>query len=394
MKLALYHPWIYLRGGVERMLCEVGARSQHQWTIFTHHYEPDSTFPELGKLDVVELRPTVSVERSLGPLARAAAVIATSRLPIRGFDALLVSSESIGDFITLRNRLPTICYCHTPLKILFDPLTNKRLMGRDWAKGKTLAVMGPPFRVSQRRAWRRYDHILVNSHEVRGRIVRAGLARESQIEVLHPGVDSDRFRAPTMTGRSDRPPRLLVAGRIMWQKHIELAIDAFATISVDFPDAELVIAGGLDQKSRPYIEELRRRSGELPVRFEANPTDARLIELLGTSRALVSTPLNEDFGIVNVEAMACGTPVIAVNQGGPRESVISGETGWLLPPDAAAFAQQMAVVLRGSFDQDAFSVAARRRAGEFSWDAFVGRVDDVMERTVAGHLGPGPTHAG
>ena len=54
MRLAVYHPWTYLRGGIERVLAELLTRSRHDWTLFTHHYEPAATFPELRSCDVVE----------------------------------------------------------------------------------------------------------------------------------------------------------------------------------------------------------------------------------------------------------------------------------------------------------------------------------------------------
>jgi hypothetical protein len=84
---------------------EVVRRSAHDWTVFTHAFDPASTFPELSALDVAELRPSVSVRRSIGPLAVGAAVIAAARLPDIGAGALLVSSEGLGDFVLARNRL-------------------------------------------------------------------------------------------------------------------------------------------------------------------------------------------------------------------------------------------------------------------------------------------------
>ena len=117
MRFAVYHPWVYLTGGIERVLSEIVARSEHDWTIYTHHFEADSTFPTLRN-SVVSLAPEVSVRRSLGPLVAACATIAASRLPDDGARALLVSSESVGDLILTRARVPAVCYCLTPLKDL------------------------------------------------------------------------------------------------------------------------------------------------------------------------------------------------------------------------------------------------------------------------------------
>jgi hypothetical protein len=77
--------------------------------------------------------------------------------------------------------------------------------------------------------------------------------------------------------------------------------------------------------------------------------------------------------------MACGTPVLAVNSGGPRESVMHGETGWLLPPQPRAFAEQMQVVAASHEDMAWMRRACRRHVQRYDWDRFVRRIDDLME---------------
>ena len=140
----------------------------------------------------------------------------------------------------------------------------------------------------------------------------------------------------------------------------------------------LVIAGVVDPYDENYLESLRAQAEGLPVRFETEPSQERLRELLRGCRALVFPTLNEDFGMVPLEAMACGAPVIAVDAGGPRESVVDGETGWLVPPTAHAFADAMLEATSTSRAEE-MRTAARVRAAQFSWDRFVRRVDDVMD---------------
>jgi glycosyltransferase involved in cell wall biosynthesis len=339
VKVALYHPWVYLKSGIERMFVETLDRSRHDWTIYTHHHEPDATYPGLGRHRVVELAPPVSVRRELGPLVHAAVTMARTRFPIDGEDVLLVSSEGLGDLVLARTKLPSVAYCHTPLKIVHDQATNAALAELSPMKRRATQVIGPAFSAVDRRLWRRYRHVLVNSEET-------------------------RRRAAT-------------AGRIMWQKHIELAFDALSLALDRRPGLSLVVAGAVDVKSEPYFADLQARAAGLPVTFERDPSDERLVELYRTSHALVFTPRNEDFGMVPLEAMASGLPVLAVDAGGPRESILEGETGWLLPDDPSAFADRMARVA----DEDVATMrsAARRRAAEFSWDPFVARLDDVLE---------------
>lgn len=375
LHLALYHPWVYLTGGAERVLLELMDRSRHRWTLYTHHHDPAGTFEGFSNHEVHELSPRVSVDRSLRPLAHAAASMLRTRLPIEGVDGLLVSSEGFGDLVLARTAVPAAVYCHTPLKILHDDQTREALVGDRPGIGTALNVLGPAFSAVDQVLWKRYRRVMANSSETRDRIARAGLAPVEDVDVVHPGVDLDRFHG-TAAGRA---PRLLVAGRIMWQKRIELALDALRQVRETGSRIELVVAGAVDAKSVPYLEELRRQAHGLDVRFVIDPSDEVLAALYRSSRAVLFTPRNEDFGIVPLEAMASGTPVVAVDRGGPRETIVDGETGWLLPDDPIAWAAQ----IRRIEDQDEvtfarMSQAARRRASHFSWDAFVARIDEAM----------------
>lgn len=377
MRFVVYHPWVYLTGGAERLLARLMLHSQHDWVLATHHHEPETTFDDFDALEVVELSPRVSVERSVGPVLHAARTLATTRLPDLGADALLVSSEGLGDLVMAGATLPAAVYCHTPLKIRHCEATRQALWRRSPKHWAAAAAMGVPFDLASRRMWARYEHRFANSSETRRRIARAGLADEADVEVLRPGVDTVAFR-DRGTHRADR---LLVAGRIMWQKNIELAIEAFRAGAT--PTAELVIAGAVDDKSRDYLAHLRQRAAGLDVRFVVDPDDAMLQSLFASATATLFTPPSEDFGIVPLESMASGTPVLGCDSGGVRESVVDGVTGWLRPATTEAFATQVRRVLVEGVDP-AMRVAARARATDFGWDAFAARVDQVMTRIATG----------
>ncbi len=373
MKVVLYHPWVYLRSGIERWMVELVTRSRHDWTVATHHHDPQGTYPEVADLDVVELAPRVSVRRSLGPLVHAARTIAAAELP--DADAVLVSSEGLGDLVTFRARVPVAAYCHTPLKILHDPAAHALVRRQSPARRAALATLGPAFDSVDRRAWRRYGHVLVNSTETLARVRSAGLRPGGPLEVLEPGVDTSWATASA----ADREPLLLYAGRIMWQKNVELAIDAIRLL--DRP-VRLVVAGAVDDKSQGYLAELRTHAQGLPVEFEVAPSDQRLRELYAAATALLFTPRNEDFGMVVLEAMAAGTPVLAVDAGGPRSTVEHGRTGWLLEPSPATFAERIAHVLDGGPELEAMRPRCVAAAGARGWDVHVDRIDAVLDELV------------
>lgn len=378
LELAVYHPWTYLRGGIERFLNELIERSEHRWTLFTHHFSPEETFSGLSNARVVELAPRVDVRRSFGPLVRGAWTLARTSIP-SGYGAMLVSSDGLGDFVTFRSAIPVACYCHTPLKILHDPVTALELRRRNPRQALALKVLGPAFNTVDRRAWGRYRHAFANSAETRRRIEGAGLRPNGAVEVLHPGVDLARFGLP----ETRRERRFLVAGRVMWQKRVEMAIEAFELARRRGMQGELVVAGALDEKSRTYLRELESRAAGLPVRFRVDCSDDEMAHLYATSLATVFTAPNEDWGIVPLESMAAGTPVIAPASGGVAESVVHGVTGWLVKWDARSYADKMLEVAGAGNEIRSVREGARRRAAEFGWGQVVGRIDEVMEALAA-----------
>ncbi|MHB8682271.1 MAG: glycosyltransferase [Acidimicrobiales bacterium] len=381
MHFAMYFPWLSARGGAERVMLEVMTRSRHRWTLYTHHRELESTYPGFAACDVVELSPGIDPRRSFALFATAAVTIARTLLPGE-HDGLLVSSEGLGDLVTTRNRLPAACFCHTPLKIVYDERTRRELVVHNPRLRAALTVLGPAFAAVDRRAWRRYRHVLANSEQTVRRIAAAGLRPGGPLEVLHPGVDASRFVA----GPEHRPPTFLVAGRITWAKHVELAVDAFADPAVRSSPAELVVAGATGGPGDEYLADLRRRADGLAVRFELDPSDERLAELYRTATAVLFTPAEEDWGMVPLEAMASGTPVIASAGGGALESVVDGVTGWLVAPEAPAFAARVLDALGA--DLAPLRAAARQRALGFDWARFVARVDDVMAGVAGGGAQP------
>ncbi|MDQ6879994.1 MAG: glycosyltransferase family 4 protein [Candidatus Dormibacteraeota bacterium] len=368
MKAALYYPWVYVKGGAERVLLELMQRSRHDWTLYTNHFEPDATFAAFKELPVVSLKP-ISVERSVTRVAQAGVRLVTQRLKLPGQRALLVVSEGLGNLVVARSSVPTYCLCLTPLKIAYDPFTRKQ---RALSRRSRLAVAA--YAAFERPAWSRYRHVFCLSKEVRDRVLRAHLVDADRLEITYPGVDPSHFR-PT----GEREPFFLVPGRIMWSKNVELAIRAWVRFkpSSGTNVFRLVIAGMVDVKSRPYIEQLRNLAAGRPdIVFVECPADEQLVRLYQRCHAVLFTAPNEDWGLVPLEAMACAKPVIATDRGGPRESILDAETGFLLCDDPTAFAMAIRYLATAPKEElDRMGTGARRRAEEFSWDRFVERID-------------------
>jgi glycosyltransferase involved in cell wall biosynthesis len=171
----------------------------------------------------------------------------------------------------------------------------------------------------------------------------------------------------------------------MWTKNVQLALEAFALARPRLPPGfRLKIAGMVDAKSRPYFESLCRRADEIGgIEFVVGPSDGEMRALYDRCSAGLFTAFNEDWGLVPLEFMAAGKPVIAVDAGGPRESILDGITGFLEPDDAAAFAERMVLLGNQPDLARSLGLAGVDRAHQFTWEAFVTGLDDAVDRLVA-----------
>ncbi len=194
-------------------------------------------------------------------------------------------------------------------------------------------------------------------------LVERGIARE-QVVVIPPGVSSDHY-TPDPAARAS-VPTFAYLGRLKRYKGVDLVIRAFAQMGRT--DAVLEIAGAGDY--RPRLEALVRSLalGER-VRFLGFVTEGEKLALLRRAWAVALASPKEGWGLTNVEASACGTPVVASNSPGIRESVRDGETGFLVPHgDVAAMAAAFARLAADRSLVAAMGAKGRTFAETLSWD--------------------------
>ena len=383
LRICLYYPWLYLTSGAERTIVEIARRSRHRVTIFTNEYQPDATFPELKALDVRVLG-RVSVKRSIGAVGAAAWRILSQRIDLTEFDALLVVCEGLGDLVALRHPdRPAFCLCLTPLRIAYDPVYRAQyLAGRPAWQRLVIGAGTLAFKGLDRLAWRRYQRIFPISREIQGRIEAGGLASAERMQLLHPGIDDERFRPAPV-----REKVFFVPGRIMWTKNLQLAIEAFRLFKARTGDSSwrLRIAGIVDRKSEPYLEQLRAQAaGDAAIEFVIRPDDATLTAMYRDCFATLFTAFNEDWGLVMIEAMASGKPVVALDRGGPREIVRHEHDGLLVAGEPQLFADAMLRLVEEDGLYDRLAANGPESAGRFGWPAFVATLDDAIARECAG----------
>ena len=391
LNIAFLRPGLGI-GGAERLVVdaalELGARG-HAVTLFVgDRQEAQLDEVQAGLVRIVavgRLLPSQLAQRLRAPSAIARAAWAARALARATPPPDVVVCDLVPHVIPLLRRLvpaPVACYCHFP-----DLLLAPRRRG-------LYSLYRVPIDRLEARGLQAAHRVLVNSRFTAS-VVRATFPQLpiGGIEVVHPGVEvPETVPDPSPAGES----LLLSVNRFDPGKNLGLAIDALDALrarmtSAAFTGVRLVLAGHFDarlREARALASGLETRAAQLGledrVSLVRSPSDAERRALLARAACVVYTPLAEHFGIVPLEAMAAARPVIAVNRGGPTETVVHGETGWLSDPRPEAFAEALARVLENRPATDRMGEAGwahvRRR---FSRRAFGDRLETSLRALVA-----------
>jgi glycosyltransferase involved in cell wall biosynthesis len=308
MKVAIVHYWLVgMRGGekVVEALCEMYPQAD----IFTHVYVPELVSERIRRHRIIStfinrLPRAPSMYKTYLPLMP----IALEQLDLRGYDLIISSESGPAKGILPPPTALHVCYCHTPMRYVWNMYHDYR------ASAGLMARMLMPSLTHYLRLWdassaARVDSFVANSATVATRIRRYYGAASV---VIHPPVDTEAFSVATADELGDY---YLMAGELVGYKRPDLAVRAFNELGL-----KLVVIGGGEM-----LREVRRIAGPTVKILGPQPFDV-LRQHYARCRALVF-PGEEDFGMVPVEAMASGRPVIAFGRGGATETVDPGVTG-------------------------------------------------------------------
>lgn len=249
-----------------------------------------------------------------------------------------------------------IGYCHSPPRFLYD-LKPYYLSKASWLGRLGLQLFEHWLRPRYERAMCAMDVVVANSENVRRRLVRyLGI----DAVVVHPPINTERYRW------LEDGDFFLSTARLEDFKRVDLIVEAFRHM----PEQRLVVASGGSQEA--VLRE--QATGCSNIEFTSWLTDGELANLIGRCRAVIYVPIDEDFGMSPVEAMAAGKPVIGVAEGGLLETVIDGETGVLLPPDSHTDVLVDAVRQMSKGRAQAMRPHCEARAKQFSKEVFVSKM--------------------
>ncbi|HVG25149.1 MAG TPA: glycosyltransferase [Thermoanaerobaculia bacterium] len=311
-KVAVIHDWLTGMRGGEAVLEGILA-ALPQADLFTLFHFPGSVSHAIESHRIVtsslqRMATRVRDYRHLLPLFPRAA----REFDLREYDLVVSSSHCVAKGVAAHGK-PHLSYCHTPMRYVWDRFDDYFPRSKPLRRAAAMSI-APWLRTWDRRTASEVTTFVANSTFVRER-VRRYYGRDA--EIVHPYVADAFLNAPLADARGDYH---LIVSALVPYKRIELPIDAMR-------GRTLVIIG-----SGPLLAQLRARSGP-NVELMGPVSRDRIIERLGRARSLI-LPGVEDFGITPLEAMALGTPVVALGEGGVRDSVVDGVTGIFFEPAA------------------------------------------------------------
>jgi glycosyltransferase involved in cell wall biosynthesis len=346
MRIVLAHSHANTLGGGERAVMELARAlaERHEVRLLLGGFDPRRTYAELASL------PHTRLGRLQWPTAHIRA------------DAIVTNSFG-ANLLALRNGRRVAYWVHSTRSLFLQPdarridLRVRRLI--DW-----LAV-------------RRAARLVANSHYTATRLRQ--LYRRDADAVVYPGVDLAQF-----SPRPDPPPSdgayAITVGRLSPEKGLDRLFAAWR----DMPDLPLHVVGG---GAPEMLRDLRARAPKGVV-FRGHLTSGDLADAYRGAVVAVFTAYGEEFGMAPLEAMASGVPVVAWREGGLQETIVDGETGYLVA-DAVTLRQRLRLLLHDSARRRAFGDAARHRAEAFTWRRTAAGIEAVCQ-LLLGTPAPGP----
>ncbi len=360
MKIALVHDWLTVYSGAERVLLAL-SEVYPEAEIYTSVYDPVKVTAFRDKKVHTSFLQNIPLMKKKRELLIPFTPFAFEQFDFSQYDVVISSTTFPAKGIITKPDTLHISYCHTPTRYIWEPhLDPRATKGRlKWLRDKVVHKL----RIWDFLAADRVDYFIANSKYVANRIKKY-YRRDS--DVIYPPIDVDNF---TPKPKEEVGDYFLFVSRLVDYKRCDIAVKAFNELGLPLK----IVGYGPDEAklkamAKPNIEFMGAKFGE------------ELQEIFARAKAFVFTA-EEDFGIVPVEAMACGRPVICYSKGGQSESALAGTTGILFDQQTP---ESLAEAVR-KFDADDYDpIKIRSHAEKFSKERFkteiVEKIEELMDK--------------
>ncbi len=341
LKVALVHDYIKEYGGAERVL-EALHEIFPDAPVFTSVYMPSFLGPHRERFKSWDIRTSflqyIPFKQKLISPFRLLSPWVFRQFDLSGYDLVIVSATGAYFPNAVRKKLNNlelktkndkeaiiICYCHTPPRYLYGYAT-----ARDWKRHRIFAILGGIvnhfLRMVDFEVSKNVDYYIANSEEVASRIEKFYRRKAA---VIYPPVEIvNSKQIQNLKSEIQNIKYYLTGGRLARAKHTDLIIQVCEELGIPLK----VFGRGFGGYESKVFKSSSRKSSSLQVfkskvEFLGEVSDEEKFELMRNARVFIFAGEDEDFGIVPVEAMGAGTPVIAYKSGGVRETVVEGKTG-------------------------------------------------------------------
>lgn len=359
MRIALVHDYLNQYGGAERVL---GALTEifPEAPIYTLIYDKkiiENFFP--GKKIRVSFLQKIPLVKSYHRFFPPLMPIAVEKFDLANYDLVISDSAAFAKGVITKPETLHICYCHTPIRYAWDD-SHKYI--REFSMPSIFKVFIPFFmnyiRLWDREASFRVDKFICNSNFVAQRIKKY---YRRDATVIYPPVDTKEF----FPSKNKSEGYFLMVGRLLPYKRFDIAIKAFNILDIPLK----IIGDG------PQMKKLKKLAN-WNIEFLNELSSDKLREYYQNCQALIF-PQEEDFGIVALEVMACGKPVIAFRGGGALESIKEGETGVFFDEQTV----DSLINAVKNFNSSKFNpLKIRQHALKFDKEIFKKKIKDFVEK--------------
>ena len=360
-KVAIVADWLNSRGGAERVVLLLSEMFPDA-DIYTSVFKEDA-FPELKDRNVYTTYLQNSPLRFKHQLFAALRPKAFESINLDAYDLVISSAHSEAKGVLTKPETLHVCYCHTPTRYYWSHF-------HEYLRKIHFGILDPLFktfmpslihnlRIWDRVAADRVDVFVANSKNTQGRIKKY---YERKSELVYAPVDFGRFnRTQQTTG-----DYYLIVGRQIAYKRTDIVVEAMNALN-----KPLKIIG-----TGPELERLKAMAKSDKIEFLGFPSDEQVTEYFANCKALIF-PQEEDFGIVPLEAMAAGKPVIAYGKGGALETVVDGKTGTFFSEQTS---ESLVEAIKHFESMRIKPEDCRERAKEFDNSVFKQKMRSVIEK--------------